>query len=251
MIESSKPIWGGTEGKKLMLKVQDVDAYYGRMMALAGISLHVKESEIVTIIGPNGSGKTTTLRTLFGLIIPKEGTILFKGEHLEKEPAQYRAKRGISFVPEGARVFSRLSVLENLELGAYSRKDKKEAMTELETIYTMFPIVQSRQKSRAGTLSGGERQMLAISRSLMLKPILLLMDEPSLGLGPIIVDEIYKKIQEIREKGVTILLVEQNALKALQIADRGYVYRMGKIVLEGTGGELLENEHVKKTFLGG
>jgi branched-chain amino acid transport system ATP-binding protein len=234
-----------------MLQVLNIDAYYGRMMALKGISLHVKESEIVTIIGTNGSGKTTTLRTVFGLLTPKNGTILFKGERLEKEPAQYRAKRGISFVPEGGRVFSKLTVLENLELGAFSRKDKKEALNELGVIYSMFPILQQRQKSLAGTLSGGERQMLAISRSLMLRPTLMLMDEPSLGLAPLIINEIYRKIKEIREKGVTILLVEQNALKALQVADRGYVYRIGKIVLEGTGGELLNDDLVKNTILGG
>jgi branched-chain amino acid transport system ATP-binding protein len=233
-----------------MLQVQEIDAYYGGMKALNGVSLHVEESEIVTIIGPNGSGKTTTLRTIFGLLQPKKGTILFKGEHLEKEPTHLRAKRGMSFVPEGGRVFSRLTVLENLELGGFSRKDRKELGGELEMVCTMFPFLRDRRKSLAGTLSGGERQMLAISRCLMLRPTFLLLDEPSLGLGPLVVDEIYKKILEIRKNQVTILLVEQNALKALQIADRGYVYTIGKIALEGTGPELLHNEHVRKTFLG-
>jgi branched-chain amino acid transport system ATP-binding protein len=233
-----------------MLQVQEIDAYYGGMKALNGISLHVEESEIVTIIGPNGSGKTTTLRTIFGLLQPKRGIILFKGEHLEKEPTHLRAKRGMSFVPEGGRVFSRLTVLENLELGGFSRKDRKELGGELEMVCTMFPVLRERRRSLAGTLSGGERQMLAISRCLMLRPTFLLLDEPSLGLGPLVVDEIYKKILEIRENQVTILLVEQNALKALQIADRGYVYTIGRIALEGTGPELLHNEHVKKTFLG-
>jgi branched-chain amino acid transport system ATP-binding protein len=233
-----------------MLQVQEIDAYYGGMKALNGISLHVEESEIVAIIGPNGSGKTTTLRTIFGLLRPKRGTILFKGERLENDPPHLRAKRGMSFVPEGGRVFSKLTVLENLELGAFSRRGKKELGGELETVYTMFPILQERRKSLAGTLSGGERQMLAISRCLMLRPIFLLLDEPSLGLGPLVIDEIYKKIFEIRQNKVTILLVEQNALKALQIADRGYVYTIGRITLEGTGPQLLNNDHVRKTFLG-
>lgn len=234
-----------------MLQLQEIDAYYGGMKALSGVSLHVEESEIVTIIGPNGSGKTTTLRTIFGLLRPRKGVILFKGEHLEKEPPHLRAKRGMSFVPEGGRVFSKLTVLENLELGAFSRKDRKELGGELEVVFNMFPILRERRKSLAGTLSGGERQMLAISRCLMLKPSFLLLDEPSLGLGPLVVNEIYRKILEIRKSQVTILLVEQNALKALQIADRGYVYTIGRIALEGRAAELLRNEHVKKTFLGG
>jgi branched-chain amino acid transport system ATP-binding protein len=235
-----------------MLQVQEIDAYYGGMKALNGVSLHVEQSEIVTIIGPNGSGKTTTLRAIFGLLPPRKGSILFKGEHLEKEPAHLRAQRGISFVPEGGRVFSKLSVLENLELGAFSRRKKKETLGgDLEMVFNMFPVLRDRQKSLSGTLSGGERQMLAISRCLMLRPIFLLLDEPSLGLGPIVIDEIYKKIEEIRSNQVTILLVEQNALKALQIADRGYVYTIGRIALEGSGSDLLNNEHVKKTFLGG
>ena len=233
-----------------MLEVQEIDAYYGGLKALNEISLHVEESEIVVIIGPNGSGKTTTLRTIIGLVRPKKGSILFRGDHLENEPTHLRAKRGISFVPEGGRVFTKLSVLENLELGYFSRTDKKEIRCELEMVYSMFPFLRHRRKSLAGTLSGGERQMLAISRCLMLRPIFLLLDEPSLGLGPLVVDEIYNKILEIRMNKVTILLVEQNALKALQIADRGYVYTIGRITLEGTGSELLNNDHVKKTFLG-
>jgi branched-chain amino acid transport system ATP-binding protein len=204
----------------------------------------------VTIIGPNGSGKTTTLRTIFGILPPRKGSILFEGTHLESEPIHLRAKKRISFVPEGGRVFSKLSVFENLELGAFSRKDRKEISGELEMVYRMFPILQDRRKSLAGTLSGGERQMLAIGRCLMLRPIFLLLDEPSLGLGPLVIDEIYRKIIEIRENKVTILLVEQNAVKALQIADRGYVYTIGRIALEGTQSELLNNDHVKKTFLG-
>lgn len=233
-----------------MLQVQEIEAYYGGMKALDGISLHVEESEIVTIIGPNGSGKTTTLRTIFGILPPRKGAILFEGTHLESEPIHLRAKKRISFVPEGGRVFSKLSVFENLELGAFSRKDRKEISGELEMVYRMFPILQDRRKSLAGTLSGGERQMLAIGRCLMLRPIFLLLDEPSLGLGPLVIDEIYRKILEIRENKVTILLVEQNAVKALQIADRGYVYTIGRIALEGTQSELLNNDHVKKTFLG-
>jgi len=233
-----------------MLQVLEIDGYYGGLKALDEISLHVKESEIVTIIGPNGSGKTTTLRAIIGLLRPRKGSILFKGDHLEGEPAHLRAKRGISFVPEGGRVFSKLSVLENLELGSFSRRDKKEIPGELEMVYSMFPFLRDRRKSLAGTLSGGERQMLAISRCLMLPPIFLLLDEPSLGLGPLVVDEIYRKILEIRMNKVTILLVEQNALRALRIADSGYVYTNGRIALQGTGSELLNNDHVKKTFLG-
>lgn len=233
-----------------MLRVQEIDAYYGGMKALDGISLHVEKSEIVTIIGPNGSGKTTTLRTIIGLLRPRKGIILFKGEHLENQPPHIRARMGISFVPEGGRIFSKLTVLENLELGAFSRPNKSQVSREHEMVCSMFPILRERRSSLAGTLSGGERQMLALGRCLMLQPTFLLLDEPSLGLGPLVIDEIYRKILEIRQNKVTLLLVEQNALKALQIADRGYVYTLGRIVLEGTGSELLTNDHVRKTFLG-
>ncbi len=233
-----------------MLQVQDIDSYYGGMKALDGISLHVKESEIVGIVGANGAGKTTTLRTIFGLLRPKKGEILFKGVRIENEPAHKRARRGISFVPEGGRVFSKLSIRENLEMGAFVRKSQREVDEDVEMVYTMFPVLRERQRSLAGTLSGGERQMLAIGRCLMLRPTLLLLDEPSLGLGPLVVDEIYRKIKEIQRKRVTLLLVEQNARKALQIADHGYVYDIGRIVLEGTGQNLLNDEHVRKTFLG-
>lgn len=232
------------------LQVQEIDSYYDGLKALDGISLDVGESEIVGIIGANGAGKTTTLRTIFGLLRPKKGSILFQGEHIEDEPAHQRARRGISFVPEGGRVFSKLSVLENLEMGAFVRKSQKDIREDVEMVCAMFPVLGERQGSLAGTLSGGERQMLAIGRCLMLRPTLLLLDEPSLGLGPLVIDEIYKKIEEIQRNRVTIVLVEQNARKALQIADRGYVYDIGKIVLEGTGGNLLNNEHVKKAFLG-
>jgi branched-chain amino acid transport system ATP-binding protein len=230
--------------------MQAVDAYLGGLKALNGVSLHVAESEIVVIIGPNGCGKTTTLRTIFGLLQPRSGVITFNGEHLEGEPAHHRAKRGIAFVPEGGRVFTRLSVLENLEVGAYVRRDRPEVLRDLEMVYALFPILAERRRSLAGTLSGGERQMLALGRCLMLRPTLLLLDEPSLGLAPRVVDEIYDRILEIRRSKVTILLVEQNALKALQVADRGYVYTVGRVALAGSGRELLHNDHVRKTFLG-
>jgi branched-chain amino acid transport system ATP-binding protein len=230
--------------------MEAVHAYHGGLKALDGVSLQVAESEIVVIIGPNGCGKTTTLRTIFGLLQPRSGVITFNGEHLEREPAHLRARRGIAFVPEGGRVFTRLSVLENLEVGAFVRRDRPEVLRDLEMVYALFPILAERRRSLAGTLSGGERQMLALGRCLMLRPTLLLLDEPSLGLGPRVVDEIYGRILEIRRNKVTILLVEQNALKALQVADRGYVYTVGRVALAGSGRELLQNDHVRRTFLG-
>lgn len=233
-----------------MLRVENVDAHYGRMKALDGIAIRVKDAEIVTIIGANGAGKTTTLRTIFGLLHPTRGSILFRGELIEKEPYYQRARRGISFVPEGGRIFSKLTVLENLEMGAFTRNEPNEIKEDVETVFSMFPILKERQRSFAGTLSGGERQMLALGRCLMLRPTLALLDEPSLGLGPLVINEVYEKIREIRNNRVTILLVEQNAKKALQTADRGYVYAEGRVIMSDTCSNLSNNEHVKKIFLG-
>jgi len=233
-----------------MLQLKNVDAHYGRMKALDGITIGVENAEIVTIIGANGAGKTTTLRTIFGLLHPTRGSVLFRGEPIEKEPYYQRARRGISLVPEGGRIFSKLTVLENLEMGAFARNDSHEIQKDVEMVFAMFPILRERQKSVAGTLSGGERQMLALGRCLMLRPTLALLDEPSLGLGPLVINEVYEKIKEIRRNGVTILLVEQNAKKALQTADRGYVYAEGRIILSDNCSNLSNNEHVKKIFMG-
>ncbi len=233
-----------------MLRLENIDAYYGRMKALEGVTIRVEESEIVTIIGANGAGKTTTLRTIFGLLRPARGSVLFRGEAIEKEPFYERARRGISLVPEGGRIFSKLTVLENLEMGAFIRNEVTEIQNDIEMVYHMFPILGERRESIAGTLSGGERQMLALGRCLMLRPILALLDEPSLGLGPLVINEVYEKIRNIRKSGVTILVVEQNAKKALQTADRGYVYQEGKIILSDSCSNLYNNEHVKKIFLG-
>ncbi len=233
-----------------MLRVESISVYYGNRKALDGITFDVKESDIVTIIGSNGAGKTTTLKTICGLLKPKEGRILFKELAVEKRPAYVHARMGISYVPEGGRVFKKLTIQENLEMGAFFRKEHPQMLRDLQIVYEMFPILQERRKYPASTLSGGERQMLSIGRSLMSKPVLLLLDEPSLGLAPYIVKEIYGKILEIRTKGVTLLLVEQNARKALEIADRGYVYTIGRISLGGPASQLLDNEEVRKTFLG-
>jgi len=233
-----------------MLQLENIEAHYGRMKALEGITIGVKESEIVTIIGGNGAGKTTTLRTIFGLLRPTRGTISFRGERIENEPFYQRARRGISLVPEGGRIFSKLTVLENLEMGAFTRNESVEIQKDIDMVFKMFPVLKERQGSIAGTLSGGERQMLALGRCLMLRPTLALLDEPSLGLGPLVINEVYEKIKEIRRHGVTILLVEQNAKKALQTADRGYVYSEGKVILSDSCSNLCRNEHVKKIFLG-
>ncbi len=233
-----------------MLQLKNIEAYYGKMRVLEGVTIHVEESEIVTIVGANGAGKTTTLRTIFGLVRPKQGSVLFQGEAIEKEPFYRRAMRRISFVPEGGRVFSELTVRENLEMGAFIRREPAEVREDMEIVFTMFPVLREREKSTAGTLSGGERQMLALGRCLMLRPILALLDEPSLGLGPMVLNEVYEKIGEIRRNGVTVLLVEQNAKKALQTADRGYVFSEGRIILDDTCSKLWENEHVRKAFLG-
>ncbi len=233
-----------------LLELHNVHAYYGNIHALKGISLTVEEGEIVTLIGANGAGKTTTLRVITMLLPPREGTVTLNGEDLSQYRTHEIVLKGVSMVPEGRGVFARLTVLENLELGAYTRDDKQGIAQDLERVFTLFPRLKERQGQAAGTLSGGEQQMLAIGRALMSRPKILLLDEPSMGLAPILVESIFDIIQEINRQGTTVLLVEQNALMALQIAHRGYVLRTGEIVLADTAENLRNNEMVQKTYLG-
>ncbi len=234
-----------------MLEIKNINVHFGVIHALKGISLTVNEGEIVTLIGANGAGKTTTLRTISGLKKPTDGQILLEGKDITGSSAQDRVMMGISQAPEGRRVFSAMTVLENLELGAYLRRDKKEIAKDLKTVYNHFPILADRKKQTAGTLSGGEQQMLAIGRAMMSRPRILLLDEPSMGLAPLFVQEIFNIIKDINKAGTTILLVEQNASMALQIASRAYVMETGSIVLSGTGSELMQSDDIKKAYLGG
>ncbi|MFZ5974976.1 MAG: ABC transporter ATP-binding protein [Bacillota bacterium] len=234
-----------------MLEIQDMHVHFGVIHALKGISFTVSDGEIVTLIGANGAGKTTTLHTVSGIKKPTSGTILLDGEDITGLSARERVKRGISQVPEGRRIFSTLTVLENLELGAYLRRDKAGIAEDLEKVYDRFPILADRKKQTAGTLSGGEQQMLAMGRALMSRPKILFLDEPSMGLAPLLVLEIFNIIRDINASGTTILLVEQNARMALQIANRAYVLETGSIVLSGTGAELMESDEIKKAYLGG
>lgn len=234
-----------------MLKVKDLDVYYGNIQALKGVSLEVEEGEIVTLIGANGAGKTTLLHTLSGLIKPRKGTIEYLGKSISGRPAQQIVREGISHVPEGRRVFANMTVEENLDLGAFLRKDKKEIKKDLERVYELFPRLHERRKQISGTLSGGEQQMLAMGRALMSKPKLLLLDEPSMGLAPLLVKTIFNIIEEINENGTTILLVEQNAHMALSIANRAYVIETGKVVISGTSEELQKSDQVREAYLGG
>ncbi len=234
-----------------MLKVNDINVFYGNIQALKGVSLEVNEGEIVTLIGANGAGKSTLLKTLSGLLKPKQGTIEYLGNSISGKPAQAIVKVGISQVPEGRRVFANMTVEENLELGAYLRSDRAEIAKDKERIFKIFPILLERRKQLSGTLSGGEQQMLAMGRAIMAKPKLLLLDEPSMGLAPIMVKTIFNTIEAINKEGTTILLVEQNAHMALSIADRAYVIETGRIVLSGTAKELQESEEVKAAYLGG
>ncbi|MEG0265549.1 MAG: ABC transporter ATP-binding protein [Erysipelotrichaceae bacterium] len=234
-----------------MLKIEQLKVNYGVIAAIKGIDLEVNEGEIVTLIGANGAGKTSILKAISGLEKLKGGNITFNGENLQKMNARNIMKLGISHVPEGRRIFSGLTVLENLEMGAYLRKDKDGIKKDLEAVYNRFPILRDRSKQDASTLSGGEQQMLAMGRALMSKPKLLLLDEPSMGLAPILVKEIFSIIKDIKAQGTTVLLVEQNARMALSIADRAYVLETGKIVLSGTGAELSLSEDIQKAYLGG
>ncbi len=233
-----------------MLKIEDLVVAYGGIEALKGISLEVEEGKIVTLVGANGAGKSTTLRTVMGLVKPVSGRVLFKGRDLLAEKTHNMAKLQITLVPEGRRIFPKLTVLENLRIGAFIRNDEKGIKEDLEWVFSLFPILRERSWQLAGTLSGGEQQMLAVGRALMSRPRLLMMDEPSLGLAPLLVKEIFRIIKEINQQGVTILLIEQNANAALRIADQGYVMETGRIVLQGTGRELLANQQVKTAYLG-
>lgn len=234
-----------------MLEVNDIHVYYGAIHALKDVSLSVKEGQIVALIGANGAGKSTTLRTISGLLRPKVGDITFEGESITKKNVQSIVRSGISQVPEGRRIFAPLTVLENLELGAFTRKDKDGVAHDMELVFKRFPRLAERKKQLAGTLSGGEQQMLAMGRALMSRPRLLLLDEPSMGLSPLFVKEIFDIIQHINEQGTTILLVEQNAHMAMSIADYAYVLETGKITLEGPGQELMQSEAVRAAYLGG
>lgn len=234
-----------------MLEVKDLQVFYGMIQAIKGISFEVNEGETVALIGANGAGKTTTLHTITGLLSPKKGSVVFEGKEITKVPAHKIVSLGMAHVPEGRRVFAQLSVYQNLKMGAYTRKDKAEIDEMLETVYKRFPRLKERQNQMAGTLSGGEQQMLAMGRALMSEPKLLMLDEPSMGLAPLLVEQIFEIIQSLHKAGSTILLVEQNAQMALQIADRAYVLESGRITLSGTGAELMASESVKRAYLGG
>ena len=233
-----------------MLEVKDLQVYYGVIQAIKGISFNVTEGEIIALIGANGAGKTTILHTITGLISPKQGEILYEGVDLKKVPAHKIVSMGLAHVPEGRRVFSQLTVYENLLMGSYTRSDKNETLETLQHVFKRFPRLEERKGQMAGTLSGGEQQMLAMGRALMSNPRIILMDEPSMGLSPILVEEVFDIIKSINKSGTTVLLVEQNAKKALSIANRAYVLETGNIVLEGDAKKLMNDESVKKAYLG-
>jgi branched-chain amino acid transport system ATP-binding protein len=233
-----------------MLALDGVETYYGTIQALKGISIDVHDGEIVTLIGANGAGKSTTLRSINGLNHPRRGTIRFLGQDISRTPAHEIVRRGVSQSPEGRKLFPRMSVVENLEMGAFQRNDRSEIKEDMDRVFTLFPRLAERRGQRAGTMSGGEQQMLAIGRALMARPKLLMLDEPSMGLAPIFVDRVFETIVEINKQGTTILLVEQNALVALEVADRGYVLQTGTVALSGTAQSLREDEGVRKTYLG-
>jgi branched-chain amino acid transport system ATP-binding protein len=235
----------------MMLEVNNLNVFYGVIQALKDVNIKVEQGQIVSLIGSNGAGKTTLLRTISGLIKQQSGDVIFKEANINKMLAKDLPKKGLVHVPEGRRIFAGLSVLENLQMGAYLRKDKEGIKEDLENIYRKFDILYQRRNQDAATLSGGEQQMLAISRALMAKPQLLLMDEPSMGLAPLLVREIFDTIKSINEQGTTILLVEQNAMQALKIANYAYVLETGIIVMEGTGQQLLDSDEVKRVYLGG
>jgi branched-chain amino acid transport system ATP-binding protein len=234
-----------------LLRAHEVHSYYGNIHALQGITLEVFPGEIVTLLGANGAGKTTTLRTISGLMHPRSGTITFDGSEITNVPAHRLVRRGVGHAPEGRRIFSRMTVLENLQMGAYSRSDKAELQADFERVFALFPRLRERSGQAGGTLSGGEQQMLAIGRALMTHPKLLLLDEPSMGLAPILVEQIFDVIRDIHAQGTTVLVVEQNALMALGIAHRGYILQTGRIVLEDTAANLRQNSEVQKAYLGG
>ncbi|MFT8316829.1 MAG: ABC transporter ATP-binding protein [Sporolactobacillus sp.] len=231
------------------LEIKQIESFYGPIQALNGIDLYIDQGEIVTLIGSNGAGKSTTLKSISGQVQPKKGTIFFDGKEIQKYPAHKTALFGIAQVPEGRRIFPRLSVRENLQIGAFAVKDKKVIAERMERVFGYFPRLKERLEQKGGTMSGGEQQMLAMGRALMMKPKLLMLDEPSMGLAPIIVEQIFDIIRELNKEGMTVLLVEQNAFQALQIANRGYVIQTGSIVLEGKGSELITNQLVREAYL--
>jgi branched-chain amino acid transport system ATP-binding protein len=233
-----------------LLEIENIHSYYGHIHALRGVSLTVEEGEVVTLIGSNGAGKTTTLRSIHGVLPPREGRIVFRGEEIQGVPAHDMVKRGIAQSPEGRKIFHRMTVTENLEMGAYHRNDRKEIQEDLARVYDLFPRLKERVKQEAGTMSGGEQQMLAIGRSLMSRPRLLLLDEPSMGLAPVLVERIFQVIEEINNQGTTILLVEQNANIALEIATRGYVLETGAIVNAAPAEKLRQDPRVREAYLG-
>ena len=237
-------------GNAVVLELKDVHTYYGAIHALKGISITVREGEIVTLIGANGAGKSTTLRSINGLNHPRQGTISFEGTDITRTAPHDVVKMGISQSPEGRRLFPRMSVIENLEMGAFQRTDRHLFKEDIDRVFHLFPRLEERRSQKAGTLSGGEQQMCAIGRALMARPRLLMLDEPSMGLAPIFVEKIFEIVHEINEQGTPILLVEQNALMALDAADRGYVLETGRVALEGDAKELRRNEQVRKTYLG-
>jgi branched-chain amino acid transport system ATP-binding protein len=243
-------VTGKPGGDGALLRVEDVHTYYGSIEALKGISLEVHEGEIVTLIGANGAGKSTTLRSINGLNHPRRGSIHFRGRDITRDPPHDIVRRGISQSPEGRKLFPRMSVLENLEMGAFQRSDRSELRGDLERVYSLFPRLAERKQQRAGTLSGGEQQMVAIGRALMARPGLLLLDEPSMGLAPIFVERVFETIVEINKQGTTILLVEQNAMMALDVANRGYVLETGTVALADDAKALRRNEQVRKSYLG-
>ncbi len=234
-----------------LLEVKDLQVYYGVIQALKGINFEVHEGEIVTLIGANGAGKTTTMQSIIGLISSSQGTVIFDGQDITKTPCHKIVHLGMTQVPEGRRIFQELTVYENLLMGGFSQKEQSELKKDIEAIYERFPRLAERKNQIAGTLSGGEQQMLAIGRAMMSRPKLLLLDEPSMGLSPLLVDQVFDIIKQLRDDGTTILLVEQNAGKSLAISDRAYVLELGEIVLSGTGAELAASEEVKKAYLGG
>lgn len=237
------------EPGKHYLELKNIKSFYGKIRALQGIDLYVDQGEIVTLIGSNGAGKSTTLKSISGQVTPKEGFIVFDGKDITKNPAHVNAYMGIAQVPEGRRIFPRLTVRENLQIGAFAERNKKVIAERMARVFGYFPRLKERLDQKGGTMSGGEQQMLAIGRALMMKPKLLMLDEPSMGLAPIIVEQIFEIIKEMNREGMTILLVEQNAFQALQIANRGYVIQTGSIVLEGPCNELLSNQQVREAYL--
>jgi branched-chain amino acid transport system ATP-binding protein len=238
------------DGAGLILELSDVHTYYGSIHALKGVSLDVREGEIVTLIGSNGAGKSTTLRSINGLNRPRKGTIVFQGRDITQVPPHDIVKRGIAQAPEGRKLFPRMSVVENLEMGAFQRSDRKGIREDMDRVFTLFPRLAERKNQKAGTMSGGEQQMCAIGRAMMARPKLLLLDEPSMGLAPVLVERIFETLVEINQQGTPILLVEQNALMALDVAQRGYVLETGRIALADDAKALRENEQVRKTYLG-